>query len=404
MNHMRGHPDALSMFEPAERLKKLPPYIFARIDQIKQEELRKGRKLISLGIGDPDQPTPSFIVEALSAAIRRPENQKYPSYWGLPSFRKGIQDWFVCRFNVELDSDNEILPLIGSKEGIAHIPLAFVNPGEAVLVPDPGYPAYAASVLFAGGIPLRFTLKEENAFLPDMNELETLVTSGPKVRMMFLNYPNNPTSATATLEFFKEIVEFARRHQIIVCHDNAYSELYFGNQAAPSFLEAPGAEDVGVEFHSLSKTFNMTGWRVGFVVGNAKIIRGLQQIKTNIDTGLFNAIQVAAIEALRQSEPFATQMRKLYQERRDILVPALQQAGLRCFDAKATIYVWAKLPQALEGKKSSEQFAIDLIRNQGIVSTPGTGFGAAGEGYVRFTLCSDVQVLKQVAEILKASL
>ncbi len=388
------------MFDTTERLKKLPPYLFARIDKIKQEEIKKGRKLTALGIGDPDLPTPQFVIDRLTAAAKRPANHQYPSYWGMIEFRKAVARWYQSRFNVEINPESEVLSLIGSKEGIAHIPLAFVNPGEAVLVPDPGYPVYSAATHFVGGVPLTFALREKNGFLPDFAELEALVKKGPRARLLFLNYPNNPTSASASIEFFKEVVAFAKKHQIIVCHDNAYSEIFYDGKKQPSFLEAPGAKDVGCEFHSLSKTFNMTGWRVGFVVGHAKIIDGLAQVKTNIDSGIFNAVQEAGIEALDRYEPFCTELRAIYQKRRDVLIPALQKSGLACKLPDATFYAWARLP---EGKKS-EDFVLDLIRTKGIVSTPGNGFGAAGEGYVRFTLCSDIAILKQVAEQLQASL
>ena len=387
-------------FEMSRRVQSLPPYIFAKIDRIKQDEIKKGRKLISLGIGDPDLPTPAFVIDRMISSIKNPSNHRYPSYRGLIEFRKAVSRWYLSRFNVALDPENEILTLIGSKEGVAHIPLAFVNPGEGVLVPDPGYPAYQASTLLADGIPLRFSLKEKNGFLPDFSELEELIKRGPCVRLLFLNYPNNPTSASASLEFFKEIVAFAKKHQIIVCHDNAYSEIYYDGKKQLSFLETPGAKDIGCEFHSLSKTFNMAGWRVGFLVGNAKIIEGLAQVKTNIDSGVFNVCQEAGIEALDHYEPFCTELRKVYQERREILIPALQAIGLNCKKPDATFYAWARLP---EGRKS-EEFVMDLIERKGIIATPGNGFGEYGEGYVRFTLCSDVSVLKQVAEALKASL
>ena len=389
-----------SMFDVAHRLKELPPYLFARIDKIKQEEVKKGRKLIALGIGDPDLPTPGFVIDRLTHAAKNPANHQYPSYWGMTEFRKAVARWYDRRFGVKLNPENEVLALIGSKEGIAHIPLAFVNPGEATLVPDPGYPVYHAATLFAGGIPRHFALREENGFLPDFNDLERLVKDGPKARLLFLNYPNNPTSASATLEFFAEVVKFAKKHDIIVCHDNAYSEIYFDGKKQPSFLQVPGAMDVGCEFHSLSKTYNMTGWRVGFLVGNAKIVEGLAQIKTNIDSGAFNACQEAGIEALDKGDGFCNELRSIYQKRRDILIPALQAIGLRCNKPDATFYAWAKLPRDIK----SEDFVLDLIRTKGIVSTPGNGFGSAGEGYVRFTLCSDEAVLKQVAETLKASL
>jgi len=388
-----------TIFEYTDRLKKLPPYLFARIDKIKQEEIAKGRKLIALGIGDPDLPTPQFVIDRLAAASKKPSNHQYPSYSGMIEFRKAVARWYQNRFNVKLNPENEVLALVGSKEGIAHIPLAFVNPGEATLVPDPGYPVYATATAFAGGTPLHFSLREKNDYLPDFAELEALVKKGPRVRLLFLNYPNNPTSASASLEFFKEVVAFAKKHQIIVCHDNAYSEIFFDGKKQPSFLEVPGAMDVGCEFHSLSKTFNMTGWRVGFLVGNAKIVAGLGQVKTNIDSGTFNAVQEAGIEALDRYEPFCTELRSIYQERRDVLIPALQALGLQCRKPDATFYAWARLP---EGQRS-EDFTLNLIRTKGIVSTPGNGFGAAGEGYVRFTLCSDISILKQVAQALQGS-
>ncbi len=386
-----------NLFELSDRIRQLPPYIFARIDKIKQEEMKKGRKLIPLGIGDPDLPTPQFIINRMISAAQRSENHQYPSYWGMMEFRKSVANWYQRRFGVELNPENEVLALIGSKEGIAHIPLAFVNPGEAALVPNPGYPVYHTATTFAGGHALHFGLKQKNGFLPDFSDLERLVKQGPKVRLLFLNYPNNPTSASATYEFFEEVVRFAKKHQIIVCHDNAYSEIFFDGKKQLSFLEVPGARDIGCEFHSLSKTFNMTGWRVGFVVGNSKIIEALAQVKTNIDSGIFNACQEAGIEAMDHSEPFCTELRAIYQKRRDILVPALQSIGLDCPSRDATFYAWARLP---EGQKS-EDFVMNLIREKGIISTPGTGFGVEGEGYVRFTFCSDVETLKQVAQALK---
>ena len=387
-------------FEVTQRLKNLPPYLFAKIDKIKQEELKKGKKLISLGIGDPDLPTPQFIVDRLVQAANKPQNHQYPSYSGMIEFRKAVAKWYLSRFGVELNPENEVLTLIGSKEGIAHIPLAFINPGEAALVPDPGYPVYQAATSFAGGVSLKFPLLEKNGFLPDFADLERLVKSGPRVKLLFLNYPNNPTSASASLEFFKEVVQFAKKYQIIVCHDNAYSEIYYDGKKQLSFLEVPGAKEVGCEFHSLSKTFNMTGWRVGFVVGNPQILDGLAQVKTNIDSGAFNACQEAGIEALNHAEPFCSELRAIYQQRRDILIPALQSLGLHCTKPDATFYAWAKLPSHLK----SEEFVLNLIQSRGIVSTPGNGFGEYGEGYVRFTFCSDASVLKQVAQALKASI
>ncbi|MEK6704661.1 MAG: LL-diaminopimelate aminotransferase [Candidatus Poribacteria bacterium] len=384
------------LFEPSTRLKSVPPYLFAKIDLIKQEELAKNRKLISLSIGDPDLPTPDFVLDKLVEAARRPENHRYPSYWGMPSFRKAISQWYKSRFDVSLNPDREVLPLIGSKEGIAHIPLAFVNPGEGVLVPDPGYPVYCTATIFAGGIPLIFKLTNENNFLPNFSEMEALLKKNIKTKLLFLNYPNNPTSAVANEQFFKEVVSFAKKHSLIVCHDNAYSEIYYDQKIQPSFLSTPDAKQVGCEFHSLSKTFNMTGWRVGFLVGNEEIITRLADLKTNIDSGIPNAIQEAGIAALNGYSDFSDKLRSIYQERRDILVPALRSAGLNCHVPNATFYVWARTPN----DEDSEIYVSDLIRTKGVVATPGTGFGDGGRGYVRFTLCSDISTLKQVAELL----
>jgi LL-diaminopimelate aminotransferase len=383
--------------EVADRLKHLPPYLFARIDKIKQEELKKGRKLIALGIGDPDLPTPQFVIDRLVAAAKRPSNHQYPSYWGMMEFRRAVARWYDSRFGVKLDAEREVMALIGSKEGIAHFPLAFVNPGEATLVPDPGYPVYSAATLFAGGVPLRFRLREKDGFLPDFAELERLVKSGPRARLLFLNYPNNPTSASATLGFFEQVVAFARKHDVIVCHDNAYSEIYFDGKKQLSFLQVAGAKEVGCEFHSLSKTFNMTGWRVGFLVGNERVVDGLAQVKTNVDSGVFNAVQEAGIAALDEGAGFCEELRSIYQRRRDVLIPALKRIGLDCRSPDATFYAWAKLPAGV----SSEEWVLRLIREKGIVSTPGNGFGEGGEGYVRFTLCSDEAVLREVAAALE---
>lgn len=385
-------------FDFSERVQKLPPYVFARINQVKQEEIKKGRKLISLGMGDPDLPAPDFVVERLCAAARNPSNHGYPSYIGSPNFRSAVSSWYARRFNVSLNPESEVMALVGSKEGIGHIPLAFLNPGEAALVPDPGYPAYTAAVQFAGGVVKPFALKQKNHFLPDFSELEKLVKEGPKVRLWYLNYPGNPTAATAPLEFFDEAIRFARKHDILICHDNPYSEIYFDGKAQPSFLQAKGSKEVGVEFHSLSKTFNMAGFRLGMVCGNERIIRGLAQVKSNIDTGVFNACQEAGIDALKKGDAFSAELRAIYQKRRDAILPALREAGLQCETPQATFYLWCRVPAG----QNSEEYVMNLIREKGIVGTPGTGFGAAGEGYVRFALCAEIEVLKQVALALKA--
>ena len=386
----------------ADRIASLPPYPFAKLDKLKAEELQKGRKLISLSIGDPDLPTPDFIIDRLVQAAKNPANHQYPSYWGMGSFRRTVSQWFQGRFNVKLDPETEVLTLIGSKEGIAHLPIAFVNPGESTLVPNPGYPVYSVATKFVGGVPLEFTLNAAQGFLPDFSAIETLIRGGKRIRLWFLNYPNNPTAATASLDVFKEIVAFAKKHDIIVCHDHAYSEIYFDGVRPPSILEVAGAKDIACEFHSLSKTFNMTGWRIGFFVGNRAIVDGLARVKTNMDSGVFNACQEAGAAALMQGDSFCESLRQIYQERRDILVPALQSAGLECSMPKGTFYVWCRLPQ--DQTWTAESYVTHLIQNKGIVATPGTAFGTAGEGFVRLTLCSDKAVLKQVAEALRSSL
>ncbi len=378
---------------PASRLQQLPPYLFAKIDEIKKAELAKGKKLLSLGIGDPDLPMPEFVRRRLEEALRDPSTHQYPSYWGMPDFRKAASEFLQARFGVSASPENQILTLIGSKEGLAHLPLALVSPGDGVLVPDPGYPVYHSATLFAGGTPLHFTLKRENHYLPDFDELEKLVKSHGRVKLLFLNYPNNPTSAVAPAAFFAEVVKFAQKHDIVVCHDNAYSEIYLGSERPLSFLQTPGASDVGIELHSLSKSFNMAGCRLGFAAGNAKVLAALAQVKTNIDSGAFNAIQIAGATALRQPEPFGSEIRSVYRSRRDALIPALKKTSLDVTSPEATFYVWCRLP---EGTNSLD-YVVKLITERGVVAMPGTGFGPGGEGYIRFALCADISVLKAAA-------
>ena len=369
--------------EPAERLKKLPPYLFAEIDRQKKEARARGADLIDLGIGDPDLPTPDHIVEALARAGREPKNHRYPDYEGLLAFREAAAAWYRTRFGVTLDPRTEVLTLIGSKEGTAHIPLAFVNPGDVVLVPDPGYPVYAAGTWFAGGEPYLLPLRAERDFLPDLDAVPADVLR--RTRLLFLNYPNNPTAAVATPEFFARVVAFARRHGIIVCHDAMYSELRFDGYAPPSFLETPGAKEVGVEFHSCSKTYSMTGWRLGFVVGHPDVIRGLGQIKTNVDSGVFQAVQEAGIAALTGPQDSVARARAIYQERRDVVVAGLRKLGLPVTPPRATFFVWAPVPDGSDSRK----WASRLLQEIGVVVTPGVGFGAAGEGYYRIALTVD---------------
>ena len=369
--------------ELAARLKKLPPYLFAEIDRQKKEARARGVDLIDLGIGDPDLPTPAHVIDALARAAREPKNHRYPDYEGLLAFRDAAAAWYRRRFGVTLDPATEVLTLIGSKEGTAHIPLAFVNPGDVVLVPDPGYPVYAAGTWFAGGEPYFLPLRAERGFLPDLDAVPADVLR--RARMLFLNYPNNPTAAVATREFFAEVVAFARRHGVIVCHDAMYSELAFDGYAPPSFLQVPGAKEVGVEFHSCSKTYSMTGWRIGFVVGNREVLAGLGRVKTNVDSGVFQAVQEAGIAALTGPQDYVTQIRVIYGERRDVVVTGLRKLGLPVTPPRATFFVWAPVPDGSDSRK----WASRLLQEVGVVVTPGVGFGAAGEGYYRIALTVD---------------
>lgn len=381
--------------EYASRIKTLPPYLFAAIDEMKQRAIARGVDIINLGIGDPDLPTPTPIIERLKQAASDPKNHQYPSYEGLLAFRQAVANWYQRRFGVRLDPVSEVLGLIGSKEGIGHVPLAFVDPGDIVLVPSPGYPVFPVGTTFAGGVPHFMPLLKQNGFLPDLNGIPKDVAR--RAKLMFLNSPNNPTSAVANKDFFKRVVAFALEHQIIVCHDAAYSEIYFDGRRPPSFLEVEGAKDVGIEFHSLSKTFNMTGWRIGFAVGNKQILAGLGKVKSNLDSGIFQAIQEAGITAIQSDDQLTDGIRKLYQERRDALVPGLKRLGLDVDMPPAAFYVWIAVPKGY----TSAAFTAHLLEKAGIVTTPGNGFGAAGEGYIRMTLTTPKERLVEVVERIK---
>ncbi len=383
------------MVEYAQRIKALPPYLFAQIDQKKREKLAQGVDVIDLGVGDPDLPTPKPIVEAMQRAVEKPEHHRYPSYEGMLSFRQAVADWYKRRFGVELDPQKEVVALIGSKEGIAHFPLAFVNPGDVVLCPDPAYPVYKIGTLFAGGEPYILPLKEENRFLPDFKSVPKDVLKRAKI--IWVNYPNNPTSATATESFYKELIEWARENNIIVASDLAYSEIYFGNEKPMSILQIEGAKDVAIEFHSFSKTFNMTGWRLGMAVGNEKLIAGLGKVKTNVDSGQFQAVQEAGITALNLPEEELQKIKDTYKERRSAMVKALEEVGLRVYPSDATFYLWVKVP---EGYTSAE-FVSRLLDECGIVCTPGNGFGEYGEGYFRISLTVPTQRLLEAVERIK---
>lgn len=364
----------------AKRLEGLPPYLFVEIDRRKQAAREAGRDLIDFGIGDPDQPTPDFIVQCMAQAIRNPATHRYASTPGTSEFRKAGARFIGKRFGVDLDPECEVLSLLGSKEGIGHLPTALVNPGETVLVPDPAYPVYASGVTLAGGTCHTMALHEERGWLPALDEIPTDVARNAK--LMYLNYPNNPTGACAPLHFLERAVAFAREYNLLIAHDAAYSEVYFADPP-PSILQVEHARDVCIEFHSLSKTFNMTGWRVAFVVGNRDALSSLGAVKANLDSGIFEAIQIAGIEALRNVDHPAVQAQvETYRRRRDILVPGLRTAGFSVATPQATFYVWAGCPGGLD----SMTVASRLLDEADIVAIPGIGFGPAGEGYVRFTL------------------
>lgn len=377
----------------AERIRTLPPYLFAAIDQMKREALLKGADLIDLSIGDPDIPTPSHIVDAMKKAVEKKEHHRYPSYEGMLSYRKAVADWYKERFNVKLDPEEEVISLIGSKEGIGHIPLAFVNPGDIVLVPSPGYPVYPVGTKFAGGIPYFMPLKEENGFLPDIDSIPEDVCK--KAKLIFINYPNNPTSACAGIDFYKKIIEFANKYNIIVCHDAAYSEIYYEEKPI-SFMQIDGAKEVGVEFHSLSKTYNMTGWRIGFAVGNKDILSGLGKVKTNLDSGVFQAIQEASITALKTEDNVLKHIRDVYRERRDILYEGLKNAGFDLKKPTATFYLWVKVPN-----RKSIDFVAKLLKEAEVLCTPGVGFGEHGEGFIRFALTQPKERIKEAVERIR---
>jgi len=376
----------------SERINNLPPYLFAAIDKAKAGVIEKGVDVIDLGVGDPDMPTPDNIIQALYRSAQNPNRHKYPSYTGMLSFREAAAKWYKEHLGIELDPVSQVLTLIGSKEGIAHIPLAFINPGEIALIPDPAYPVYKIGTLFAGGKPFIMPLLEENGFLPDLDAIPKDVAKLAK--LMFLNYPNNPTSAIATGKFFEDVIEFAKENEVIIVHDNAYSEMTFNGYKAPSFLEFDGAMDVGIEMHSLSKTYNMTGWRIGFAVGNAEILDGLGRVKTNIDSGAFEAVQEAGIAAMQGPQQCISDMNKLYTQRRNALMVGLKELGIDVRPPKATFYVWAPVPEGYDSMGLSKI----LLEEAGIVATPGVGFGDYGEGYVRFSLTSSVERINEAVE------
>lgn len=379
----------------AQRIETIPPYLFAEIDKKKEEAIKRGVDIINLGIGDPDQPTPDNIIKKLNESALDPKTHDYPPYAGTSEFRQAVAIWYKNRFGVDLDPDKEVMALIGSKEGIAHIFLAFIDPGDFSLVPDPAYPVYKTGTLFANGFPYIMPLLEENGFLPALEEIDEEIAQ--KAKLMFLNYPNNPTGATADRNFFEKVVKFAKKYDLLVCHDFAYSEMTYDDYKANSFLEVYGAKDVGIEFHSLSKTYNMTGWRLGFAVGSKEAISALSIIKTNIDSGAFKAIQRAGIEALTGPQDNIQKMNEIYTGRRNVLVNGLNKLGWNLTPIKATFYIW--IPTL--NKMNSMEFSNLLLEKTGIIVTPGIGYGEYGEGYVRIALTVEEKRLEEAIERIK---
>jgi len=385
-------------FEQARRIQNLPPYLFARIEQLIAQKRAEGVDIISLGIGDPDQPTPEHIVRELIRAAGDPANHQYPSSAGMPAFRRAVADWYRRRFGVALDPANEVVALIGSKEGIAHISWCYLNPGDTVLVPDPGYPVYAGGAILAGAEPYYMPLRAETGFLPVLADIPTEVAR--KARLMFINYPNNPTGAVAGEEFFREVVAFAREFNILVCHDAAYTEIAYEGYRPPSFLAVPGAREVGIEFGSLSKPFNMTGWRIGWAVGCGEVVEALGRLKSNLDSGQFQAVQYAAIAGLNGPYEVVEQVNRVYRLRRDLLVDAFNGLGWRLEKPRATFYVWAPVPAGY----TDASFAELMLEKAGVVITPGSGYGAAGAGYFRMSLTLPTERLREAVDRIKKNI
>ena len=379
----------------ADRVDSLPPYVFAKLGSRIKELLAQGDDIIRLDIGSPDLPPPDFIIEALCGSVWEPTHHSYAGYYGTPALRSAIATYYENRFGVSLDPAKEVTPLIGSKEGIANVALAFVDPGQPVLVPDPGYPTYGLGTLLAGGMPVRVPLSAENGFLPDLEAIPKDVALSAKI--LWLGYPNNPTGAVASLEFFERVVDFAQRNELLVCHDNPYCDVTFDGYTAPSLLQVPGAMDVALEFNSLSKTYNMAGWRIGMAVGNAKAVEALARTKTNIDSGVFRPIQDAAVVALTGDQSWIEKRNEIYRERRDLILETLREIGIDAAKPKASLYVWARVPD----KYDSEKFATRLLEEAGVSIAPGNAFGPNGEGFVRISLGRSTERVREAMERLK---
>ncbi len=379
----------------SERLEKIPPYLFAEIDRKIAEAKARGVDIISLGIGDPDTPTLPPVVEEMHKAIDNPANHDYPPYNGTEKFRKAACEWMKKRFGVELNPDTQMLANIGSKEAIAHVFFAFVDKGDYTLIPDPGYPVYKNATIFAGGTPYSMPLLEENGYLPDLDAIPEDIAK--KSKIMFLNYPNNPTGAVATKEFYKKAVDFCKKYDILLCSDMAYSEMTYDGYVAPSVLEVEGAMDVALEFYSHSKSYNMTGWRVGFCCGNADAVKALGTIKNNIDSGTFKAIQDAAVAAFNVDTSYIKNLNKMYQERRDAAEEGFRELGWNIKPSKATFYLWLPVPKGM----TSEEFVTVMLEKAHVVVPPGNGYGKYGEGYFRVALTKDVDTIKKAIKRMK---
>ncbi len=381
--------------ENSNRIKNLPPYLFAEIDKMINNAKAEGMDVINFGIGDPDQPTPENVVNKMKEAVQDPTTHSYPSYEGLVEFRTAVSRRYKKRFDVELDPETEVVSLIGSKEGIAHLPLCYINPGDYALVPDPGYPVYKTSILLADGNPIMMPLKEENDFLPELAAISE--EDAERAKIMFLNYPNNPTGAMASIEFFQEVIAFAKKFNIIIAHDAAYTDIYLDEEVPHSILEVEGAKDVAIEFNSLSKPYNMTGWRIGWACGKEDVIESLGRLKTNIDSGIFEAIQYAGIEALYNSDDNIKEVTELYKKRRDLLVEGLSELGWKVKPNKATFYLWLEVPENV----TSSEFSKKLFKKTGVFFTPGIGWGDYGENFLRIALTVEQDRIKEAIQRIK---
>lgn len=384
-----------------KRVKRLPPYVFAIVNQIKMEARRRGEDIIDLGMGNPDLPTPKHIIDKLIEAAQNPKNHRYSASRGITHLRMAICEWYKRRFDVDLDPDKEAVVTIGSKEGLSHLIYAMVEPGDLALTPAPAYPIHPYSVILAGGDVRSIPIGEDADFFKNMED--AYKSTWPRPKILIINFPHNPTTDCIELDFFQKVVNFAKENNIIVIHDFAYADLVFDDYKAPSFLQASGAKDVGVEFFSLTKSYSMAGWRVGFCVGNKEIVGALTSIKSYLDYGMFQPIQIASIIALRGPQDCVEEIRKTYEHRRNVLIQGLKNAGWNIKSPKATMFVWAEIPEAFK-KMESLEFSKFLMREAGVAVSPGIGFGEGGEGFVRFALVENEHRIKQAARGIKKAL